>query len=126
MKVTLEKDYKSIYTIEEYESAKRIIAWEKENDEETVKGWAEYAVREALKDEIASLTEVIKAEARTAKNSRIWDAYGEGTGRMDVWIEFVARTSEGYMDGGAYLSDIWQTGADDYRPHMYIRRFVEA
>jgi len=125
MKVTLEKDYKRIYTIEEYESAKRVIAWEKENDEETAKGWAEYAVREALKDEIESLTEVIKAEARTAKNGRIWDAYGEGSGMMDVLIEFVAKTSEGYMDGCAYLSDIWQTGADDYREHMYIRRFVE-
>lgn len=31
----------------------------------------------------------------------------------------------GYMEVSAYLTDIWQTGAEDYGAHMYVRRFKE-
>lgn len=122
MKVTLEKDYRSFYTLEDLDRAKAVIAYEKENDEETVKGWAEYAVREALKGTGDYYMEVLKAEAHTAKNRRAWNAYGENTGDMDVWIEATAETEKGFMKIGAYLSDIWNTGAEDYKNHMYIRK----
>ncbi len=129
MKVSLEKDYKKFYTIEDLERAKMVIASEKE-DEETVKGWAEYAAREALKGTRDYLAEVIKAEARTAKNCRVWNAYGASaefsSEDMDVWIDFTAETDYGFIKGGAYLSDIWQTGAVEYKHHMYIRYYTEA
>ena len=48
MRVKLEKNYKDHYTIADLERAKEVIAYEKE-DEMPIKGWVEYAVREALK-----------------------------------------------------------------------------
>ena len=122
MKVTLEKEYRQRYTLEDLDRAKAVIAYEKENDEETVKGWAEYAAREALKGTDDFYMEVLKAEAHTAKNCRAWNAYGEETGDMDVWITATAETEKGFIKIGAYLSDIWNTGAEDYTSHMYIRR----
>lgn len=131
MKVTLEKDYRKYYTLDDLDRARKVIAAEKE-DESTVKEWAEMAIREALKNDDGIyddyIVEIFKAEAHTAKNHRVWNAYGycdpeeANTQDMDVWIEFAAETESGYIKGGAYLSDIWQTGGTDYRQHIYIRR----
>lgn len=120
MKVKLEKEYRSHYTLDELDMARKVIASEKD-DESTAREWAEYAVNEALRNEDGCLLEVIKAEAETAKNCRAFNAYGEGTGKMDVWVSFLAETTEGFIKGGAYLSDIWQTGSVEYKRHMYIR-----
>ena len=121
MKVKLDKNYRSIYTLEEYDMAKLVIANEKE-DNITAKEWAEYAAREALKGEDDYLIEVLSAEATTAKNRRnTWDRFCEGSGQMDVYIRFVAETTKGFIKGGAYLSDIWGTGGTEYKQHMYIR-----
>lgn len=131
MKVTLEKNYRKYYTLEDLDRARKVIAAEKE-DESTVKEWAEMAIREALKNDDGIyddyIVEIFKAEAHTAKNHRVWNAYGycdpeeANTQDMDVWIEFAAEIEHGYIKGGAYLSDIWQTGGTDYRQHMYIQR----
>lgn len=130
MKVTLEKDYRKRYTLDDLDRARKVIALEKE-DESSPKEWAEYAIGEALKnmDGIATdyLVEVIRAEAHTAKNCRAWNAYGypeDGTEDMDVWITFLAETEKGFIKGGAYLSDIWgsTSGIPTYKRHMYIRK----
>ena len=122
MNVKLEKDYRKYYTLEEFDMAKAVIAYEKEYDEESPKGWAEYAAMEVLKGEDEYLIEVLSAEATTARNSRnTWDRFCEGSGQMDVWISFLAETTKGFIRGGAYLSDIWDTGATEYKKHMYIR-----
>lgn len=127
MKVTLEKNYRKYYTLEDLDRARRVIAAEKETDC-TPKEYAEMAIREALKndDGIAEdwIVEIFKAEAHTAKNHRVWNLWGDSmeTETMDVWIEFAAELTNGFIKGGAYLSDIWQTGGTDYREHMYIRR----
>lgn len=120
MKVKLEKDYRKYYTLEKLDMAKAVIAAEKE-DEMSPKDWAEYAVREALRNKNESLVEILKAEATTAMNRRAWNRYGE-TEDMDVYIRFLAETTKGFIRGGAYLSDIWQTGATEYKQHMYVRR----
>ena len=119
MKVKLENDYRKMYTLEKLDLAKAVIAAEKE-DELSAKEWAEYAVGEALRNEDESLVEILKAEATTAMNCRAWNKYGE-TEDMDVWISFVAETTKGFVKGGAYLSDIWETGGTEYKQHMYIR-----
>lgn len=131
MKVTLEKNYRKYYTLEDLDRAKQVIAAEKE-DESTVKEWAEMAIREALKNDDGIyddyIVEIFKAEAHTAKNHRVWNAYGycdpeeANTQDMDVWIEFAAELEHGYIKGGAYLTDIWQTGGTRYKQHMFIRR----
>lgn len=121
MKVKLEKDYRKYYTLEDLDRAKAVIKAEKEDDTYTAKEWAEYAAREALRGEKASLVEVIRAEATTAKNCNVWNRYGDDSADMDVYIRFLAETTEGFIKGGAYLSNIWETGATEYKRHMYIR-----
>lgn len=129
MKVTLEKNYRKYYTLDDLDRARKVIAAEKEDDC-PVKEYAEMAIREALKndDGIAEdyIVEIFKAEAHTARNRRIWNVYyssaDDETEDMDIWIGFAAELGNGYIMGGAYLSDIWQTGGIDYREHMYIRR----
>lgn len=123
MKVSMMKDYRHFFTLEEVDQAKEVIRTEKE-DTSTPASWAEYAVREALKGENDHLNEVILASASTAKNSRVWEAYGVDTGRMDVWIEATAKTQRGFIEIGAYLSDIWQSGAVEYKEHMYIQKYI--
>lgn len=125
MKVVLEDRYKEFYTVLDLERAKEVIRQEKE-DLETAKGWAEYAVHEALKGSDDYLLEVLKASAHTARNLRVWDAYSVGSADMDVWIDALAETRWGFVRVGAYLSDIWQTGAISYKEHMYIKRYKEA
>ena len=120
MKVTLQKDYRKFYTLEDLERAKAVIAFEKDNDESSVKEWAEYAINEAIGNE-GRIIEIYKADATTAKNCRAWNLYGNDTQDMDVWVQAVAETTAGFVKIGAYLSDIWQTGAKQYRQHMFIR-----
>ena len=121
MKVKLQDGYREIYTLKDLDRAKAVIAYEKE-DESSIKDWMEYAANEALKDENGSVIEILKAEAHTAKNCRAWNLYGEETGDMDVWVKGIVRLYEGVMEIGAYLSDIWGTGAKEYKHHMYIRK----
>lgn len=136
MKVTLEKDYRKYYTLDDLERAKRVIEYEKKEDEMPIKEWAEYAVHEALKDTGDYFEECLKAEAHTARNCRAWDLYytdkdeygcrDAGSEDMDVWVNATARTSHGFIIIGAYLSDIWQTGGTPYKHHMFIQYFKEA
>lgn len=126
MKVLLPKDYKKYFTVEEYEIAREIIKTEKE-DASTAKDMAEYAVREALikNDDLCYLEEILEAKAEVCKNILIVDCdiYFEGSKLMDIYISGVARVSFGYLEFGAYLSDIWETGAREYK--VYTTKYVK-
>lgn len=126
MKVKLEESYRDFYTLTDLERAKAVIKAVAE-DTETAKGWARYAVAEALKKDTDSCRDIITASAHTAKNCRAWNAYGteQNSQDMDVWVEALAKTWHGYIEVGAYLTDIWQSGGTPYAEHMYIRRFKE-
>lgn len=125
MKVTLEKEYRSRYTLEDIDAAKIVIAAEKDDGEKPA-GWLEYAVNEYLKNKNDYLVRIIEAKAETARNCRAWNLYGTGESKdMDVWISGIAKTADGFLEIGAYLSDIWQTGAVDYRHHMYATYYTE-
>ena len=125
MKVTFPKDYKNFYTVAEVEAAKQIIREMKE-DTSTAAEEAAAAIREALKNTGDCLDEVLKAEATICKNNRIWNQYGENTGMLDIMICGIAKTSLGYIDVEATLSDIWQIGSEGYedRLRMYVRHFT--
>lgn len=123
MKVALEKDYRKYYTLDDLDRAKLVIQAGKE-DEKTAKGWAEYAVKEILANSGDYLNYVISAEAHTAKNCRAWNLYGDESEDMDIWITGLAKTRDGFIEIGAYLSDIWQTGAVPYKYHTYYRYYA--
>lgn len=125
MKVIMNRDCRRFFTLEDMDRAKMVINIEKD-DLETAKGWAELALNEALRNKGDYVREVLKATAETAKNCRAWNVYAEGTEDMDIWVEATAETANGFVKIGAYLSDIWQTGAVPYIGHMFIKYYKAA
>lgn len=127
MKVTLQKDYKATLTMAELEAARKVISQEKQDDE-TVAGYAVYAVTEALKDnkDFDYCEKVLEATAETCLNWRADDLFFEGSGKMDVLINATAKTRLGFIVITAYLSDIWQSGSRDYKNNMYVEYFKKA
>lgn len=125
MKVSLQTDYKELYTIADLERAKTVIAYEKENDDSTPAQWAEYAVREALKGTDDGLVRIVEARATTCKNNRAHDSYTDNSGNLDVLIMAIAKTYDGFIEVGAYLTDIWQTGPEyNYRQNMWSEYYT--
>lgn len=129
MKVRLPKEYKKLWTVHQLELAKALIAFEKEYDEEKPEGWIEYAIRAALNEKsngLDSIDEIIRASAEVARNHRIWNIYGE-TEDLDIWIKGLAKTTNGYIEVEAYLTDINDISYENSQTeHMYIRYFTES
>lgn len=127
MKVNLTAEMKKFIIVAEMPAVKKVMQYEKENDEWTVQEWAKMAARLVFDDNGAK---VIEATARIAKNQRVWDAFDEETRDIDVWIEFTAFSEyrSSFIIAGVYLTDLWQLtkdNADEIKSHMYIRRFEE-
>ena len=127
MKVNLTAEMKKFITVAEMPAVKKVMQYEKENDEWTVQEWAKMAARLVFDDNGAK---VIEATARIAKNQRVWDAFDEETRDIDVWIEFTAFSEyrSSFIIAGVYLTDLWQLtkdNADEIKSHMYIRQFEE-
>ena len=127
MKVNLTAEMKKFITVAEMPAVKKVMQYEKENDEWTEQEWAKMAARLVFDDNGAK---VIEATARIAKNQRVWDAFDEETRDIDVWIEFTAFSEyrSSFIIAGVYLTDLWQLtkdNADEIKSHMYIRRFEE-
>ena len=127
MKVNLTAEMKKFITVAEMPAVKKVMQYEKENDEWTVQEWAKMAARLVFDDNGAK---VIEATARIAKNQRVWDVFDEETRDIDVWIEFTAFSEyrSSFIIAGVYLTDLWQLtkdNADEIKSHMYIRRFEE-
>lgn len=133
MKVRITKEAKSWLTLAEAPAANAIIRDMRENADDA-KEYAAMAVNciGSACGHMNWCTRVLEADAEIAGNCRIWDTYssefGKESGRLDVWINFTARTTEGYIEGGAYLTDIWNIGRhrpEELAGHMYCRRFEE-
>lgn len=127
MKVNLTAEMKKFITVAEMPAVKKVMQYEKENDEWTVQEWANMAARLVFDDAAAM---IIEAKARIAKNQRVWDAFDEETRDIDVWIEFTAFSEyrSSFIIAGVYLTDLWQLtkdNADEIKSHMYIRQFKE-
>lgn len=127
MKVKLLKKDKQFITLAEAPIVRQIILDMKE-DECTVEKYAEMAVRAAFNGNTFGI-EVLKSSASIARNGRVWNLYGDGSGTLDIWIDATVCVNDNeFIIIGAYLSDIWKiTGSFDQEivSHMYIRRFKE-
>lgn len=127
MKVRLTKEAKKWLTLEQAPIAHQIIKGEKEN--ETIAAeYAEMVIRAVYFGSVWDV-EVLKSSASIARNGRVWNLYGDGSGTLDIWIDATVCVNDNeFIIIGAYLSDIWQiTGSFDQEivSHMYIRRFKE-
>ena len=126
MKVKITEDTKRIITISEMPAVRKIISELREDN--YLKQYASCAARVASGR--YDTFEILKAEAEIAKNARVWDAYGEGTGNLDVWVNIYAYNPYyGFYDFGVYLTDIWAISDDnknEIKTHMYIKSYVAA
>lgn len=126
MKVSLEQNYRSIYTLDDLDRAKMVISAMRE-DIASTSYYARIAAGHVAKNCGEYLMRVVEANAYTAKNCNVWDAVCEGSEDMEVWFEIIAKTTEGFVEIGVYWSDINAiTGDNDLRDRMYIIRYVSA
>lgn len=125
MKIRMPKHYKK-FTLEEMEQTKRVRDALKEwEDVTTAEEWLRMAAQDIIRGEGDYILEVLKAEAEFAGNCRIWNAYGEDTGRMDIWIKGIVQCWNQVLEIGCYLTDIWNIDGknDVVRDHAYVVRY---
>ena len=126
MKVTMEKNYKDFYTVNDVARAKEVIRSAKE-DTTTAKEYLLSASRMIMQNFSDCPIEALTASASTAKNGRINNFYGDDTGWMDVWIEGIVKTCDGFIEVGAYLTDIYNissiTDSADFARHTYFQYY---
>ena len=123
MKIKFGSEQKKYITVAELPIVKQIISDMKEDD-----GLMEYAEIAARIASGGYVVKVYECSAEIAKNGRIYNAYGDDTENLDIWINAAALTSEGFVMFGIYLTDVWNiTGdnAEEIKSHMYIRKFQE-
>ena len=121
MKVSITQESKKSITAYQMTAAREIVAQLKE-DEMSAADYAEYAVNAILNSTDTFLSEILTAKAEIMRNARAWNAYGDDTADVDVWISGIARTWNGFVEYGAYLTDIWSLASDNYDElayHMY-------
>lgn len=115
MKVTLPKDYRSLFTLEEMDIARKLIR-EMKDDELPAKEYADVAVNYILSRFLPStggyFEELLKSNFEITKNGYGWEQYGKGYRNLDIWFSGVAKTSRGYLEFGIYMTDVWSIGGD--------------
>lgn len=127
MIVKITNESKKWMTVYELEQAKIIIQQFKEDN--SMADLCQIAAKVASKT--IYKFEIFKSVAEIAGNSRIRDAYHDGSGKLDVWIECYAYNPYiGFFTIGAYYTDlIKHDGTEEMngliRDHMYIREFKE-
>ena len=125
MNVKITKKTKEAIYAAELEAAKIVVNSMKE-DECSAIWYAELAAA-LLLDETPE--KVFCASAEVMPNCRAWNAFGnaeEETGRLDVWVDFAAKSWGEFIEGGFYLTDIWALSSenrDEIKRHMYARRY---
>lgn len=138
MKVTIKKESLDILTVNEHEHAKQIVRDMRE-DEMPLNDYAEFAANAILgsgkygksKEYRDVLREILKASACiTRAGATDYNRFGEGCGFLNVWIEAVAETYDGFLKFGCLLSDIWNLdGSAETKnalvDHAYIRYYTE-
>lgn len=129
MKVQFTDDAKRFITVSEIPAVRKMIKDLKEDD--CLYDYAKQIVYATVHD--AWDVKVLEARAEICKNSRAWNAFGDDTGNLDVWIGVIAYFNgcpDGFVRAGANLTDVWSlSGRDDDAEivsHMYVRTFKEA
>ena len=124
MKVQVGKRFKEVATVAQMPAVRRLVEDMKE-DALPIASYAKMAL-DALG--YGCDWEVYRPKAVVSFNGRVDDRYFDGSGHLDVWIEFLAfNENEGALDCGVYLSDIWELYEENkhlLEDKMYIRAYV--
>ena len=130
MKVKITSESKKWLTVAEHENAKQIIKEMREDEY----GAADY-IRSAAhcwlcnSGAVDYVVAVLKADAEISGNARIWNAYNNESGRLDVWLSGTVETSRGFLKIECYLTDVWGLGPKESNVQFpalcYARYFTE-
>lgn len=131
MKVEFTDEMKRHICIADAPKVKRLIREMDNEDTDTAADYALSAANLVARMRHSGMNpKIIRANAEISLNARINDRYFDGSGRLDIWINFVAQYYDSFCVGGAYLSDIWEicsndaTDAEIYK-RMFVRWFKE-
>ena len=135
MKVTIKKESLDILTVNEHERAKQIVR-DMRDDEMSAKDYAGYAASAILccgrYGKYDFVREILKADASICRDSATdWDRFGEGCGYLNVWIDAIAETADGFLKFGCLLTDVWNLDSSDemrnaLADHAYIQYYTNA
>lgn len=131
MKVNITKESGRWMTVDELPYAKQIVK-DMKDDEMSAQEYAKMAADAILWGPECgdSVRRVIEADAEICRDNAIpYEQFGEGCGRLGVWLRFTAETFDGFLKVGCLLSDVWGLGTDEARSdlmrHSYIRYYKE-
>ena len=127
MKVKITANSKKILTVAEMPKVNEIIKYFQEEDETPINEYARTAARVVVNN--ACSLEILKATAEISKNARADNSIIEGSGNLDVWLEFYAFDKyAGFYEIGAYITDLWGASSDNneyIKSHMYINAYTK-
>ena len=126
LKIRMPRDYKKYFTLEELEQMNQVRTHIKEwGDSPTAEEWLRMAAFDIIRWENDHIVEVLKAEAKFARNCRVWNVYGEATGNMDIWITGVVQCWDQVLEIGCYMTDIWNIDGRNniVRDNAYVVRY---
>ena len=134
MKVNITKESKQWMTVAQLPIARQIVKELKENDDsadEYIRSaawcWLWNVDKKGVCFDCA--VRVIEASAEIAGNSRVHDAYFDGSGELDVWLKGLVETDYGFLRIECYLTDVWNIGPDDFNAqfpgHCFARYYAE-
>ena len=126
MKVRVTDEAKKWLTVAEMPAVRKLIAEMKDN---------EYTVQELAKDAMNWIicpmgqnARILECSASIARNSRLDNYHFDGSGKLDVWIEFVAFDQySGCWWCGVYLSDIWsvsESNREEIYSHCFVKKYI--
>lgn len=122
MTVKITKEAKQWLTVAQMPIVKEMIKDFKE-DETTATEAAQYAAGIIFGN--SANTKIFEASAEIAGNASIYNYYSENSEHLDIWINFsIFNENKGFVTGGAYLSDLWQSGAipaDELKSRMFLQ-----
>lgn len=132
MKVNITKESGRWMTVDELPYAKKIVQ-DMKDDAWSAKEYAEMAARAVLsapRYNDDSVRDVLSASAEICRDNYIpYEQFGEGCGRLGVWIVATVETWDGFLKIHCLLSDIWMLGTNEARDalinHSWIRYYTE-
>lgn len=121
VKINFPKDYKNYFTVADVERAKKVIKDFKENPIDFYD-----MASMAIYDIGGSVNEIYSVKAEVCRDAGTHDAYYEDSGNIDVWLDIVAETSDGFIKLGCLLSEIMFISSEDhltrFNSRLYKRR----
>ena len=123
MKVKITKESKKCITLDDVGIANRLVKLFDTEDED-INYYAQMAYHACGGHGDA---EILKAEARIAKNARVWDALDEGSKNFDIWFEFYAYDNYyGFYNIGCYWTDLVMLSSENIGEtvsHMFVQHY---